>query len=317
MSIACTVQSLEAGESTAGTAPRASRYLIIEQPGPWGREALLDSHFPRDLGRQVLERAAQARVKVLAARHPDRLERADLPERHVWLADCRPQRRHIQHATITDPSALLDWDFGATRVDPTASAHEHGQPMTFVCTHGSRDACCAVLGRSTYEQVLGELPAHERSSVWEVSHLGGHRFAPTALALPAGLVYGRLNARQLLEMREQAAAGHVSLPGLRGLSRLREPEQAADIAVRESAGIHDLDALTTATEDDAHPTEPQVGAPAGDRARISVTHTDGRQWQVQVQRTRRPTWRAESCGKDQVPVVQWQALSIEPVATGI
>ena len=30
--------------------------------------------------------------------------------------------------------------------------------------------------------------------IWQASHIGGHRFAPTAIALPDGRYYGRLTA---------------------------------------------------------------------------------------------------------------------------
>ena len=60
------------------------------------------------------------------------------------------------------------------------------RPRLLVCTHGSRDACCGSLG-VRLAQILRS--GHE---VWEVSHLGGHRFAPTLWHLPSWRLYGRL-----------------------------------------------------------------------------------------------------------------------------
>ena len=73
-----------------------------------------------------------------------------------------------------------------------------GQPITqqdlLVCTHGMRDRCCARFGQPFFREVAlsakqGNLP---NTRVWKVSHIGGHRFAPTAISLPDGRYYGRL-----------------------------------------------------------------------------------------------------------------------------
>jgi hypothetical protein len=62
-----------------------------------------------------------------------------------------------------------------------------------VCTHGSRDSCCGTLGVRA-AQLLRECGNNPDGAapVWEVSHLGGHRFAPTLLAIPSWRMYGRL-----------------------------------------------------------------------------------------------------------------------------
>ena len=59
-----------------------------------------------------------------------------------------------------------------------------------MCTNGRRDRCCALLGRP----LAAEIVAAGHSEVWEVTHLGGHRFSPTMLVLPHGYAYGRLTA---------------------------------------------------------------------------------------------------------------------------
>ncbi len=58
-----------------------------------------------------------------------------------------------------------------------------------VCTHGSRDACCGSLG----PRLAQALRAAGHQQVWEVSHIGGHRFAPTCWHLPSWRVYGRVD----------------------------------------------------------------------------------------------------------------------------
>ncbi|HEU5385864.1 MAG TPA: sucrase ferredoxin [Streptosporangiaceae bacterium] len=49
--------------------------------------------------------------------------------------------------------------------------------MALVCTNGKRDRCCAVRGRP----VAAAIADATGWDTWESSHLGGHRFAATAL----------------------------------------------------------------------------------------------------------------------------------------
>lgn len=79
-----------------------------------------------------------------------------------------------------------------------------------VCTHDERDACCGRFGLSLYEMLRREATAapagtgagSEKSvRVWRVSHMGGHRLAPTLMDMPEGRYWGHLTldaARQLL-----------------------------------------------------------------------------------------------------------------------
>lgn len=64
-----------------------------------------------------------------------------------------------------------------------------------VCAHGKRDQCCAVLGRP----IAARLSTEFGDTVWECSHTGGHRFAPSMILLPTGYTYGRLSAEQSAE----------------------------------------------------------------------------------------------------------------------
>ena len=64
----CTSVSLAAGEPQLATASRVRGWLMVEQPGPWGRDALLDSRLDRDLARELDARARAARVRVLLVR---------------------------------------------------------------------------------------------------------------------------------------------------------------------------------------------------------------------------------------------------------
>ncbi|CAB4623014.1 unannotated protein [freshwater metagenome] len=312
MTLACSVQSLLADEPLAGTAPVVSCYIIIEQPGPWGREALLDSHLPRDLGEQLLALTVGTQVKVVLARHPDRLERDSHSGHNVWIAHTAPGHRGMRHGIVDDLTTLLDWDYSAIadgNLPPVG--HIQRRSLTFVCTHGSRDACCAVIGRSVFDELLASLPAQDRALVWEISHLGGHRFAPTTLSLPSGSVHGRLDATDTIAMRAAAVNGQVFLKGFRGRGCVPAPLQVACIAVRTEFHVIDAEDLDVLRVVNGR----AVPAPTSivfldDQMETEVRHADGRCWRVKVQREQLPGLRAESCDKTAESVFAWTVVEV-------
>jgi hypothetical protein len=316
VTLACSVQALQADEPLAGTAPVVGCYIIIEQPGPWGREALLDSHLPQDLGKQLLSLTVGTQVKIVLARHPDRLERDAHTGHNVWIAHTAPGHRGMRHGMVNDLTALLDWDYAAiAEGNLPPIGHIQRRPLTFVCTHGSRDACCAVVGRSVYDELLASVPTDERSLVWEISHLGGHRFAPTTLSLPSGSVHGRLDASDTIAMRAAATQGQVFLKGFRGRGSVPAPLQVACIAVRNAYDITDAEAMDVLRVVN----ERAVPAPTSivfldEKMETEVRHADGRCWRVTVQRKQLPGLRAESCGNDPEAIFAWTVLEVTQTA---
>jgi len=100
------------------------------------------------------------------------------------------------------------------------------EPNYFVCTNGQRDLCCARFGLRSYA-VLRELVGPR---VWQITHLGGHRFAPNVLVLPEGLLYGRVSEEAVENFVAQVEAGDVDFAHLRGRSVYPAQVQAAEIA---------------------------------------------------------------------------------------
>ena len=108
-----------------------------------------------------------------------------------------------------------------------------------MCTHGRHDACCAERGRP----VAAALSAAHPEDTWEVSHIGGDRFAGNLLVLPHGLYYGRLDAPSAIAVAGDHEAGQLDLDHLRGRSGYAMPVQAAEIALRRELGETRNDAL--------------------------------------------------------------------------
>jgi hypothetical protein len=109
-------------------------------------------------------------------------------------------------------------------------------PKVLVCTHGSRDRCCGVLGGVIFRQLnqlLGDV-------VWQVTHLGGHRFAPTALCLPLGLLLGRIDSGDVMDIVRAIMSNSIDplrTEIVRGDVRFTKSEQARRLWLRNQKGV--------------------------------------------------------------------------------
>ncbi|MFE7959688.1 sucrase ferredoxin [Streptomyces sp. NPDC057413] len=284
----CATVSRALDEPVSGTAPTATTWLLLEQPGPWGAKALVSSHLDRALGRALEAAAEGTGVRVALIRRPGRHADLGTPAvRQVYAAHTVPGG-WLHGAALTDPRRLLDLDFAAlgrgdhTTFDSALDGSPHtGDPLALVCTNGKRDRCCALLGRP----LAAELISSGVAGVWEVTHLGGHRFSPTVLVLPYGYAYGRAQAHAVKEVLHQAHEGRVVVEGCRGASAWERPGQAAELAVRRSVGEYRAEALRVVQT---------RGTAAG--WEVVVAHVDGRRWRVTVEQGASQPPRPESCG---------------------
>ncbi len=113
-------------------------------------------------------------------------------------------------------------------------------PLYVVCTHGKRDRCCARQGRPLYDGLRHET---DTNRVWQSTHVGGDRFAGNVVVLPQGLYYGRVDAADVRHLLAAHTAGELDLDRYRGRSAYSFPVQAAEHAIRESAGLRGIDDL--------------------------------------------------------------------------
>ncbi|MEU6458803.1 sucrase ferredoxin [Streptomyces sp. NPDC047065] len=285
----CSTVSRDLDEPVSGTAPIATTWLLLEQPGPWGAKALTSSHLDPALGRTLEEAVKGTGVRVALIRRPGRhADRGTPVERRVYAAHTVPGNVWVHATTIRDPRRLLDLDFAALGrgdhrgFDSALDGGPHlGDPLALVCTNGKRDRCCALLGRP----LAAELAASGAAGVWEVTHLGGHRFSPTVLVLPHGYVYGRVQAHDVKEILHGAREGRIVVQGCRGNSAWERPGQAAELALRSTLGEAAAGALSVVRTDGAAP-----------RWEVTLAHADGRHWRVTVAQGASTPPRPESCG---------------------
>jgi hypothetical protein len=227
----CAPSAERRGDTRFGTASPTPRWLLVEQPGGWGREALLDSTLDRAVGAELVRRwQGGAGIRVVLIRRPGR---RSAPARKAWaVVDSRPGRERVGWGSWSDPAELLDLPVGA-------AAGEPGGPLYLVCTHGRHDPCCAIRGRP----VAAALAAARPGAVWECSHVGGDRFAANLVALPHGLFYAHVGTGVAAELAAAYERGEVRPDLLRGRSAFAPPAQAAQHYARIELGDVRVDAL--------------------------------------------------------------------------
>ncbi|MGL5867209.1 MAG: sucrase ferredoxin, partial [Dermatophilaceae bacterium] len=223
----CSAASRHRADPIAGTAPHAVRWLLVEHPGPWAAQPLATPPLLGQFGSEIDLRCAEFQGRVLLIRRPGSRPAGDQVLR--WFAVDTVRQTWVRGTwrTTADLAAAvrsLGREF--------ATSESQAPPMVLVCTHGTRDACCAVRGRPIVAALAREWP----DEVWECTHLGGHRFAGTVLSLPDGTCFGRLDTDTAPRVLTEHRSGRTSARYLRGSTRHEPVVQAAVAAVLEQYG---------------------------------------------------------------------------------
>jgi hypothetical protein len=220
----CSAASLDDDEPLAGSAPTDRELLLVEDAGPWGRAAVAESRLPDEVRAWL---AGLEDVRVQLVRRPGGRSG---PGVRVLRAVAGPDGFDVRATTlerITDLPSL----------DP-ASMEPRPAPLWLVCTNGRRDRCCAEQGRPVAAALAERWP----EGTWETTHLGGHRYAATLLALPSGHTLGRLDPASAVAACADLAAGLVPLGHSRGRAGLAPEEQVRELHVL-AGGDPDVDVV--------------------------------------------------------------------------
>ena len=224
------------GDQREASATPVERWLLIEEPGPWGFNALLESRIDVHIAAELATRAAAASTRVMLIRRPGRPGQGDAAgatPRRWAIVDSRVGREASWWGRWSRAQDLLDIVLDGSGGEPSAAA------TYLVCAHGRHDACCAMRGRP----VAAALAASRPEQVWECSHTGGDRFAANLIALPHGIAYGHVTAAVAPGLAEAYEAGLVDPTWLRGRSSLPAPVQAAQHHARLALGDLGVDAF--------------------------------------------------------------------------
>ncbi len=230
----CSLASAERLEPIEGTASTVRSFLLVEAPGPWGVEAVRDARMDDEVRQRLLGLERRHQVRPLLVRRHGRA--GDGGGTRVFAAHVDRDRPWVETARLDDVRELLDVDLAGIAKGSSPGLTPHEDPVFCVCTHGRHDACCAEQGRPVAAAMHAVAPGH----TWEVSHIGGDRFAANVLVLPHGLYYGRLVPDDVPGFLESHLAGRLDLGHLRGRSSYPFSVQAAEVFLRRHLGADDL-----------------------------------------------------------------------------
>ena len=201
-----------------GTAPRVDYWILLEYTDKWSRDPIQSNTLPTVVQQWLTRMVALLRE---SGRFPRvqmiRGNRASGTGFSMYIA----QSGQLRHHTLNSYDAIVDLDIGK---DPGELVESN---TYFVCTHGTRDQCCARYGHRTWT-VLNEL-SDGRS--WQCSHLGGHRFAPNVLVLPQARLYGRVHAESAGRFFRLVEEQGIATTYLRGRSEFTPEEQVRELGL--------------------------------------------------------------------------------------
>lgn len=239
----CSECSRSVGEQLFATAPRADVWFALEYTGTWGNKALPES----DLAPLIKERLngwlnATRNSSFLFIRQT----REPKSGFAFYVALAHELEPVLYRLTLDRYDDLLAIDLDALmNGDAAYDRYRQSEPIIAVCVNGRRDVSCAKYGLPVYAELSKQIGA----TAWQCTHIGGHRFAATLIALPTGACYGYVDADDVKDTLDAIRTGQVALDRLRGRSCYDEPVQAAEHYLRGITGSRDLPGLRLISSD--------------------------------------------------------------------
>ena len=226
----CAPHAEEIGLDPGGTALWVDEIVVVDLARPWPKPVWAADGFTAVPEWVMDAESAGRRVRVLASV-------PDLDQRHRVVvhrrgSDSGAMTRREHHATPAEIPAVLERLLldgpdasSETLVDVAAPARE-----LLVCAQGSHDVCCGSRGT---QFALDIAAARPDVAVEQVSHTGGHRFAPTGVTLPDARMWGLIEVDEMLAVLDRSGRPSAVAPRLRGWTGAEGPGQVAERAVLE------------------------------------------------------------------------------------
>jgi hypothetical protein len=281
----CVALSLARDEPLYGSAPTERAWLLVEQEKPWGRNAFRESDFDREIAAEVDAAAKANGVRVLVVRQTRRAR-----TRPTAFLAWTGSGGFIRRLDDVAPRDLLELDLAALSRGEPVAGEPHDGPLFLVCTNGRRDPCCATRGTAAARVLRHAFP----EETYECSHLGGHRFAATMLALPSGACFGRLTPDDARHAADELTAGRLVLEHLRGTVGREPAVQAAEVLLRSDEDLRGVDDV-----------EPVCAVSHGDTQVVDFRTPEGRPFSIRIQREQIAEGPLSCAGKIE-PIFAWR-----------
>ncbi len=256
-----------------GSALFVDEIIVVDVPRPWPKPVWAADGFTAVPEWVMAAEATGRRVRVLAAVGEEVAPEATIVV-HRRVAGSGLFERIEHRCASCDAGQLLEilliegLDASPhTVVDVPAPGAE-----LLICAQGSHDVCCGSRGTT----MAAEVESSRRDvSVRQVSHTGGHRFAPTGITLPDGRMWGLFDRDEMLSILDRSGSPAALVDRCRGWVGADGPGQVAEAAVFAAVDDWTFDELDRGVEvhvDDDHD---------GQRWRCTVTAGDS-VWTVGV-----------------------------------
>ena len=221
----CSMLSIDAQEPMiASTLEHIHHWVLVEQPKAWPARPSIEDLDVTQLQRTMIVQALKKEGTRLQW-----IRNSSSTSNRIFL--CTDNRLYVvnNQTQVLIPEQMTPYDLS----------------LVLVCTHGSRDRCCGKLGGAIYAK------AHKKSpeQVWQASHLGGHRFAPTLLVLPQGMMYGRIEKDDIPAMLSHPSHTPFSCDRLRGVPKWPKEVQTAAHTLwkKESIPVQSFSSTSTSS----------------------------------------------------------------------
>jgi hypothetical protein len=239
-----------------GTAEQVDAWLLLEYKSSWPGQAITQSSLTAET-QAWLVRTQEQFAQIGLRLRPQLVRQPELE--HDVTRLLLSTGGHTFEFSGHGYQFLLDLDLAALVQAGHAGVPSKpaSAPRYLVCTNGKRDLCCARFGLPLYQR-MRELVGDR---VWQVTHLGGHRFAPNVLVIPQNVIYGRVQLEEAEAFVEQVEQGRLDFDHLRGRTQYPKVVQAAEgmlarqgLRLLHVAGGGDSGAPTEVTFADANET---------------------------------------------------------------
>ena len=230
----CSELTYQSGLQLFGTAPRGDVWFLLEYDKPWGNKAFEESTLSDDFKthfKNATSAVPNSKLQMIKRGHSGN-------QKYLFIALCNSAA--LLKIPFSDYEELLQYNFAELiKSDEFLKEYETDEPLIAVCTNGKRDKCCAKFGLELFKNFQNYFD----ENVWQTSHIGGHRFAPTFVYLPYGIIYGFAQEESVLKIAQDISNNKITRENYRGRSNYSKYSQAAEYFLMEKTGERDIHAF--------------------------------------------------------------------------
>ena len=226
----CSEHSQSIALDPCGTALNIDAVVLIELPLPWPKPVFMHSYLK---GLDSLIHTSMGATRVLACQPS-----SDKRTTKVTVFYKEDENFDKWVFKLKSKESLMELINALTSSKPERITSgiqvKEKKEAILLCTQGSHDICCGSKGTR-----LAELMEEHDTGVelFKVSHLGGHRFSPTAMTMPDGRMWAGLDSETLSSILEKRIEVKEIAKLCRGWTgAIKGPEQIAEIEVFKQIG---------------------------------------------------------------------------------